>query len=60
MDVDMRRAQEADPHGPRTRLGVGVFVFEEPFRAPARRSPHKHSRATPKSRSTRRRRRRGP
>jgi hypothetical protein len=37
MDVDMRRAQEADPHGPRTRLGVGVFVFEEPIRAAARR-----------------------
>jgi hypothetical protein len=38
MDGDMRRAQEADPSGPRTRLGVGVFVFEDPSRAPARRS----------------------
>ena len=59
MDGDMRRAQEADPHGPRTRLGVGVFVFEEPFPAPARRSPLKRSRAAPQSGSSRRRRRRG-
>jgi hypothetical protein len=57
MDVDMRRAQEADPNGPRTRLGVGVFVFEEPFRARARRSPQKHSPA-PKFRKSRRRGRR--
>jgi len=39
MDGDMRRAQEADPRGPRTRLGVGVFVFEDPPRAHSRRSP---------------------
>jgi hypothetical protein len=58
MDGDMRRAQEADPQGPRTRLGVGVYVFEEPFRAPARRLPLKLSREAPKSR-TRRPRRRG-
>jgi hypothetical protein len=59
MDGDMRRAQEADPKGPRTRLGVGVFVFEEPFRALPRRAPQKRSRASPGSRARRRRRRRG-
>lgn len=57
MDGDMRRAQEADPHGPRTRLGVCVYVFEEPFRAPARRLPQKLSRAARQPRSRRRRRR---
>jgi len=57
MDGDMRRAQEADPRGPRTRLGVGVYVFEEPFRAPARRLPQKFSRAAPQYRSRKRRRR---
>ena len=41
MDVEMRRAQETEPGGPRTRLGVGVFVFEVPLRASARRSPRK-------------------
>lgn len=56
MDGDMRRVQHADPHGPRTRLGVGVFVFEEPVTA--RRSPAlKRSRAASQSRSRRRRRR---
>ena len=59
MDSDMRRAEEADLHGPRTRLGVGVFVFEEPFRARARRPPLKPSRAVPGNRSARKRRRRG-
>jgi len=58
IDGDMRRVQEADPGGPRTRLGVGVFVFEEPFRALARRSAHKQSR-TPKFHKSRRRKRRG-
>ncbi len=54
MDGDMRRAQEADPRGPRTRLGVGVFVFEEPSRAPpARRSPRSAGR---RARPRRRRR----
>jgi hypothetical protein len=57
MDSDMRRAQEADPEGPRTRLGVGVFVFEEPYQAPRRRSPR--VRATPAHRCARSRRRRG-
>ena len=56
MDTDMRRAQEADPEGPRTRLGVGVFVFEEPVRASARRLARK--RAGP-GRNARRGRRRG-
>jgi hypothetical protein len=59
MDGDMRRAQEADPNGDRTRLGVCVFVFEEPFRAPARRSPLKRSRAAPGHRGAQKRRRRG-
>jgi len=58
MDADMRRTQEADSQGPRTRLGVSVFVFEEPFRALAPRSPEKRSRAASGSRSRRRRRRR--
>src|SRR5215831_12237688 len=58
MDGEMRRAQEADPDGPRTRLGVCAFVFEEPFRAPARRSPLKPSRAAPGHRGARKRRRR--
>jgi hypothetical protein len=57
MDGDMRRAQEANPHGPRTRLGVGVFVFEEPSRAPLRRSLHKRFPAARTRRSTGRRRR---
>jgi Family of unknown function (DUF6502) len=56
LDGDMRRAQEADSHGPRTRLGVGVYVFEEPFRARARHLPPKVSRAALHSRSRRRRR----
>ena len=59
MDGDMRRAQEADPHGPRTRLGVGVYVFEEPFRAPARRSPLKRLRAARGQRNAQKRTRRG-
>jgi hypothetical protein len=36
-DGDMRRAEEANPGGRRTRLGVGIFVFEEPLRSPSRR-----------------------
>jgi hypothetical protein len=59
IDSDMRRAQEADPHGPRTRLGVGVFVFEEAIRAPAQRPPRRPH-TPPKSRSSRRRRRGAP
>jgi hypothetical protein len=57
MDTDMRRAEEADPDGPRTRLGVGVFVFEEPIRAPPRRSPRKRPPPAPGSQSRTRRRR---
>jgi hypothetical protein len=59
MDGDMRRAQESDSDGPRTRLGVCVFAFEEPVRAPARPSPLKGKRATRRHRSTHSRRRRG-
>jgi hypothetical protein len=57
MDGDMRRAQEADPQGPRTRLGVGVFAFEEPSRIPLRRPVHKRLSAARARRSTARRRR---
>jgi len=53
MDADMRRAQDADPRGPRTRLGVGVFVFEDPSRVPAGRALRSAARM---ARSRRRRR----
>lgn len=55
MDGDMRRAQEANPHGTRTRLGVGVFIFEDPGRRAAKSSALKRSRASWRSRSGRRR-----
>jgi uncharacterized protein DUF6502 len=31
VDGDMRRHEAEDPAGPRVRLGVGVFAFEEPL-----------------------------
>jgi hypothetical protein len=31
IDGDMRRYEASGIHGPRTRLGVGVFAFEEPI-----------------------------
>jgi len=31
VDGDMRRRETEDPNGPRARVGVGVFAFEEPI-----------------------------
>jgi len=52
-DGDMRRVEEANPGGARTRLGVGVFVFEEPIRVRRRGITRKPS-GRPRSRGRRR------
>lgn len=43
LDGDMRRREAAHRDGPRVRLGVGIYAFEEPVRP--EREPRKHRRA---------------
>jgi hypothetical protein len=60
-DGTLRSLEAQDPEGPRVRLGVGVFVFEEPIletRARGRRRGARTQRRTPRVRVAGRRRRR--
>jgi Family of unknown function (DUF6502) len=53
-DGDMRRHEAGDARGPRTRLGVGIFAFEDPVLI--FRSGHKRRTARVKRRAPRRHR----
>ena len=48
VDGDMRRRETAHERGARTRLGVGIFAFEEPLTAS--RTPRKRGAAAPRRR----------
>lgn len=44
LDGDMRRREAAHRGGPRIRLGVGIYTFEEPVRLERDRPSHRRSR----------------